>query len=259
MIRLLVFVLLPVWWALPSQATPVPDSSPPPLQTILQGVIARDAETQRALKSMEYDQTVHTERLDTSGHVTRHQDLKMIVRPGAAQEMQVVEARGDDLPADPDQAAQKARGQEMERRKQTLDLKSISARFSVTLLGTSTELGPKTYVLAFEPKTDQPYDTQTEKVLNRLHGRMWIRASDDTILRTEATLLHPVEVAWIFASIDRLDFHYEMPPGGSEYGPAWLQTYVEVAAPLIRIRQRQRIDMTHFRARQVEVSTNKKL
>jgi hypothetical protein len=103
--------------------------------------------------------------------------------------------------------------------------------------------------VAFEPKASQPYHSQIEKVLNQLHGRIWVRASDDTILRTEATLLHPVEVAWIFASIAKLDFHYELPSGGTEYGPAWLETSVEVHAPLIVIRQHQRIDMTGFRPR----------
>ena len=130
--------------------------------------------------------------------------------------------RGDNLPADPDEAAQQAKGKELQRRQQTLDLKALSTRFTLTLQGTSNDLGSKAYIVAFEPKPNQPYHSQTEKVLNQLHGRIWVRASDDTILRTQATLLHPVRVAWIFASITRLDFHYELPAGGSEYGPAWL-------------------------------------
>jgi hypothetical protein len=235
-----------------------PSPAVPSLPAILEGVIARDAETQRELRSMEYDQTVHTERLDAKGSVTHNQDLKIIVRPDAAQELQVVEVRGDDIPTDPDEAARQAQGKERERRKQTFDLRSLSTRFFLTLQGISNEFGTRAYVVGFEPKPNQPYRTQTEKVLNQLHGRLWIRASDDTILRTEATLLHPVRVAWIFASIDQLEFHYELPPGGSEFGPAWLQTSVEVTAPLIQIRQRQRIDMTHFRPRESIPSATKK-
>jgi hypothetical protein len=230
-----------------------------PLPSILDGVIARDAQTQRELKSLEYDQTVHTERLDTQGHVTGHQDVKMIVRPGASPEIQVVQVKGDDIPTDPDQAAQKAKGQEIARHKQNFDLKTIAAHFNITLQGTSTELGPKAYVLAFEPKPNQPYTTQTEKVLDQLHGRMWVRASDNTILRTQATLLHPVDVAWILVTIDQLDFHYELPAGGSEYGPAWMETSVEIAAPLIRIHQRQRVDMDHFRPREPISAMAKKM
>jgi hypothetical protein len=183
-----------------SMAPSPAEEAMPSLPALLNAVVARDAQTQRELKRMAYDERVRTERLDASGRVTQHQDLRLIVRPGAKQELEVVSVRGDNLPADPDEAAEQAKGREMQRRQQ-------------------------------------------------LHGRIWVRASDDTILRTEATLLHPVEVAWIFASITRLDFHYELPAGGTEYGPAWLETSVEVHAPLIAIRQHQRIDMTGFRPR----------
>ena len=228
---------------------PAATSATPPLAAILDGVIARDAQTQGELKGMEYDEHVLTERLDPQGRVTQHQDLQLIVRPGSKQELQVVSVHGDNLPTDPDEAARQAKGKEAERRQQTFDLKSISRRFNLAFQGQSSELGAPAYVIAFEPKANQPYRTQTEKVLNQLHGRIWVRASDDTILRTEATLTHPVEVAWFLASINRLDFRYELPPGGSEYGPAWLDTTVQVRAPLITIAQRQHIEMIHFRPR----------
>jgi hypothetical protein len=243
---LLLIMLAPALLSAPIRA----DDPPPSIQVLLAGVIARDAQTQRELKAMTYDEHVLTERLDAGGKVTQHQDLQLVVRPGAKQELQVVSVHGDNLPTDPDAAARQAQGKEAQRRQQTLDLKSIATRFNLTLQGTSTELGAKAYIVAFEPKPNQPYHSQTEKVLNQLHGRIWVRASDDTILRTEATLLHSVDVAWVFASITKLDFHYELPPGGSEYGPAWLQTLVEVRAPLIQIVQCQRVDMDHFRPRQ---------
>ncbi len=217
------------------------------MPALLAAVIARDAQTQRELKAMQYDEHVRTERLDAQDKVTQHQDVQLIVRPGAKNQLQVVSIKGDDLPGDPDAAARQAAGKETQRRQQTLDLKSISTRFNLTLLGQDTALGAPAYIVGFEPKPNQPYHSQTEKVLNQLHGRIWVRASDDTILRTEATLAHPVSVAWIFASIGRLDFHYELPSGGSEYGPCWLETNVEVRAPLLDIRQHQRIDMTGFR------------
>jgi hypothetical protein len=248
--RLLLLLLLTLPARSAPVATPVAPTPPAPsLPVLLDGVIARDAQTQRELKGMVYDEQVHTERLDAAGHVTQHQDLRLIVQPGAKQELKVVSVQGDNLPTNPDEAARQAKGKEMQRRQQTLDLKALSTRFKLTLQGTCTDLGTPAYIVAFEPKPGQPYHSQTEKVLNELHGRIWVRASDDTILRTEASLLHPVQVAWIFASITKLDFRYELPFGGSEYGPAWLQTYAEVRAPLIAICQRQRIDMTDFRPR----------
>jgi hypothetical protein len=56
------------------KSAPAATTNSPTLSAIIDGVIARDAQTQRELKSLEYDQTVHTERLDGQGHVTNHQD-----------------------------------------------------------------------------------------------------------------------------------------------------------------------------------------
>ena len=245
----MVFPALLLAAALTTSPAAPPVSPPPPLSALLAGVVARDAQTQRELKSMQYDEHVKTERLDDAGKTMQHQDLQVIVRPGAKQELQVVSIKGDNLPTNPDDAAQQAKGKELQRRQQTLDLKSIAQRFNLTLLGSSMELGAPTWIVGFEPKEGQPFNSQTEKVLNQLHGRIWVRQSDSTILRTEATLLHPVQVAWVFASITKLDFHYELPSGGSEYGPAWLETVVAVHAPLLHVNQRQRVDMNGFRPR----------
>ena len=78
---------------------------------------------------------------------------------------------------------------------------------------------------------------------------MWIRQQDDVILKTEATLAHPVSVAWIFARIATLDFLYELSGTAGEFGPARLQVSVEVDASLLTIRQRQTVNMTDFQPR----------
>lgn len=241
-----------VWlaWAAPASPPSAGATAPtPPIASILQAVIARDALTQQQLKAMQYREHIVTERLDAQGKVTQRQDMQLIVRPGGDPELQVVSTHGQNLPSNPDEAMAQARKQQAQQRQQSFDLKSVSSRFNLTLQGRSSELGADAYVIAFEPKPNQPYHSETEKVLNQLHGRIWIRASDDIILRTEASLLHPVQVAWIFASVSSLDFHYELPVGGSVYGPAWLETSVRVNAPLLSIAQRQRIDMTDFRPR----------
>jgi hypothetical protein len=230
-----------------------PAATPPPMASILEAVVARDALTQRQLKGMQYREHIQTDRLDAQGKVSQHQDMQLIVRPGGDPELQVVSVRGPNLPTNPDDAAAQAKKQQAQQQ-QTFDLKSISRRFNLTMQGTTSELGATTYIIAFEPKPNQPYHSETEKVLNQLHGRIWVRASDDIILRTEATLLHPVQVAWVFASVASLDFHYELPAGGSDYGPAWLETSVRVDAPLITIAQRQRVDMTDFQPRAAKMA-----
>ena len=230
---------------------PVPAlaAATPPVEAIIQQAIARDAATQKALQSMEYHQTLKTERLDDKEQVTQHQELQMVVRPGTAQEIQVVSEKGDDLPSNPDQAALQAQGKKAQAQKVDLSLKDLAGRFTITLVGTTAIAGQTAYELAFEPKPNQPYHSQTEKVLNHLHGHIWIRAGDYTILKTEATLAEPVEVAWVFAEISELNFHYELDNTSGGLGPAQVQTSVKVTAPFLSIKQRMTVDMTQFQPR----------
>jgi hypothetical protein len=233
--------------ALPaSTLTPL---APPPLATIIRNVVARDEANQKELQSMQYHQSLHSEMLGDDGKVTKHEDVQMIIRPGARDEIQIVSATGDEIPSDPDQAAQKAKGDEAKRKNLRIALKDLAQRFVVTLAGTDVVNSQPAYVLAFEPRKDQPYQNQTEKILNQLHGKMWISAANYSVLRTQATLAHPVDIVFFLATINTLDFHYELqgPPGAM--GPAEVRTAVVINAPFITIRQRMTVEMTQFSPR----------
>jgi hypothetical protein len=223
--------------------------STPPLATIIQQVIARDDANQKELQSMEFHETLKTEQLAADGHVTKQQEVKMILRPGATDEVTVLSAKGDDLPTDPDAAARKAKGEQAKTKSMRFALKDMSDRFIIALAGTNVFRGQPVYVLTFEPKPNQSYRDQTEKVLNQLHGRMWISTADYSVLKTDATLAHPVDVAWFLAQITSLDFHYELRGGPGAMGPAFIQTSVVVDAPFVTIRQKMSYDMTDFASR----------
>jgi hypothetical protein len=221
----------------------------PSLAIIIREVVARDEANQKALHSMEYQETDRSERLDDKGHAIQRQEVRMLVRPGTAHEVQVLAVKGDDMPTNPDEAVRQAQGKSAQRTKITFALKDMTNRFHISLVGTNTFQGQPVYVVAFTPKPDQPYRDQTEKVLNNLHGRMWISTKDYSVLKTEATLAQPVEVAWIFAAVTALDFHYELDNTTGGMGPAYIKTYVVVHAPFISIRQRMDVDMTEFQPR----------
>lgn len=223
--------------------------SPPSLATILAGLIARDQATQKTLKSLQYHQALQIERLDEQDKVTQKQEIQMIVRPGATDEMEVISEKGDDLPANPDQAHLQAQGKKFQKQKFDFALKEMINRFTITLAGQETLRGQPVYVLVFEPKPDQPYRNQTEKVLNHLRGRTWVSTRDYSVLKTEATLAEPVEVAWIFAKISMLNFNYELDNVPGQLGPAQVKTSIEVNAPFITIRQRMKVDLTQFEPR----------
>jgi hypothetical protein len=245
--RQTIFAVLLAFLAAPISASGA-DSSPP-LSDLIARVVARDAANQKALQAMEYHEVVSTERLDARGKITGQEELRMIVRPGAAQEVQVLSAKGDNLPSDMDEAAQQARGQEAQKKKMNFALKDMVGRFEVTEQGMGQLMGQPVYILGFEPKADQAYRDETEKVLNHLHGRMWISTQDYSVLKTEASLAQPVDVAWIFAQVSALNFHYELNNTSGGMGPSRIEVSVAVDAPFIAIRQRMTVDMTDFRPR----------
>jgi hypothetical protein len=247
---LLPFLFFPLAGAFAEEPTP-------PLATIIRQVIARDDANQKVLQSMEYHQTLKTERLDDNGQVMKEQELGMLVRPGATPEIQVLSAKGDDLPSDPDQAALKVQGKAAQTKKINFSLKDMANRFNISLAGMDTFEGQSVYVVAFAPKPDQPYRDQTEKVLNQLQGKMWVSTKDYAVLKTEANLAEPVEIAWIFASITDLQFHYELNNTSGGMGPAWIQTSVKVDAPFFSIRQRMTVNMTQFEPREKSLLSGK--
>jgi hypothetical protein len=239
-------LLLALFWTLPARAIADPS---PPLSVIVAKVIERDDANQKALQSMEYHQHLKTERLDEHDQVTQRQEMQMIVRPGARDEVQVISEKGDNLPANPDQAALQAQGKKAQSQKMNFSLKDMVNRFNVHLEGTDTIGNQPVYVIAFEPKPNQPYRDQTEKVLNRLHGRMWVSTHDYSVMRTEATLAEPVNVAWIFAQVSGLSFRYDLDNSTGGMGPARIETFVKVDAPFISFRQRMTVDITQFEPR----------
>jgi hypothetical protein len=221
----------------------------PPLSTIIREVVARDDATQKVLHSLQYHQVLDSEQLDKNDKVIKQQEVQMIVRPGASDEIQVVSEKGDNLPENPDEATLQAQGKKAQKQKVNFALKDIVSRFNVAFVGTGTVQNQSVYILSFEPKADQTYHNQTERVLNHLHGRMQVSTRDYTILQTDATLADPVEVAWIFAKVSALDFHYELNNTTGGYAPAQILTSVKVDAPLVTIRQRMKIVITHVEPR----------
>jgi hypothetical protein len=224
---------------------------------LLERIVAKDDANQLALKSLQYHERLVLEQIGEAKHVSKRQEAEMIIRPGDSPEVQVLSTHGDDLPSDPEEAAKQAKGQEEQRKRTNLSLRELSSRFNLKFLGRTDTHGEPVYLIGFEPKPGQPYNNQTERVLNHLKGKMWIRVSDAAVLKIEATLAEPVAVAWIFASISRLDFNYDLLQDSNGIGPCQVNTLVQVDAPLMTIRQNILVNMDKFEPRQpVQVQSN---
>jgi hypothetical protein len=197
---------------------------------------------------MQYDQVANVEQLNDSNQTTKHEVLQMLVRPGGHPSMLVLSTKGDNLPSNQTQA--QAQGNDVEGNKQNFTLSALVNRFAITLVGEDQIDGEPVYVIAFTPKPDQPVRDETEKVVNQLQGQMWISQRTFNVLQTEATLVHPVSVAWFLAQIPTLDFHYAMPTDpGDGFAPCQVKITLEVKAFFVGYHVRQTIDMANFRPR----------
>lgn len=224
---------------------------PPPLPVIIQRVVDRAGAEQKMLSTMQYDQLALIDDLDDAGHSVRHQESSTTVRPGAAQPVAPESAKGHSSSAD---SARKSRRdglhENVDQGRQQFSLAKMVDHFNVTFEGEVDLAGRPAYLLGFEPKKDQDADGLIERVLNQLHGRIWVNPVNYSILRTDAHLVAPVSIGYFIATIKQLDFHYLF-EGKSvkDLGPAELTITVWVDIPVLpSIHQRQVLKLTNFRA-----------
>jgi hypothetical protein len=226
--------------------------APPPMATIVQQVIAQAQATLEALQSLEFHATLNVDQLDGLGQVTQQQKLQLLVRPGAPQEIKVLSdtGAGGNHPAHPKEAPPRPT-QDIETRKSQINvgLNDLVNRFDLAVAGTGALQGQPVYIVSFEPKPDQPAPNVMIKILNYLHGRVWVSARDYSVLKMEATLTRPVPVAWIFAHVNSVDFHYELNHAPGVMGPAHIEGSFRFDAPLITISRRMTIETTPFQPR----------
>jgi len=226
---------------------------PSPDELVLK-VLARDEADQAALTHYQYHQKVTTEWLNSDGTVRHGSQLEMVVHPGEAGDFSIV-ADGKGGVLSPDQATdqQRKEARDSEKLKANFSLRQLAGRFNIKASGPVTLRGQSAYILAFSPRPGQPYGNRIEKVFNNLTGKMWVSTDDYSILQTEAQLAKPVDMAWVFATMKGLEFHFRAAPipGANPplYGPAEFDLDFRVDVTIREIRQRQRISMDDYQAK----------
>jgi hypothetical protein len=206
-------------------------------QEIVDRVVARDKLLQQRRKAFDYDLTITREKLDDRGAVTsrtvEHQVVKGDHRPDYG-------TRND--PGAPEDAAKKAAHEE------PFNLLDILGHYQYALDGEEEADGVLCYKIAFTPKPDMPYANREEKVLNAVGGHLWASKKDFSLVRNQGSLLHPVSVAWIFASLKQLDFQADtMPLPNGDAGPAQVQYSYDVGIPFSSIHERDTRRMSNYR------------
>jgi hypothetical protein len=216
----------------PLRAEPTPTAD-----EIIHKLVARDKELVQRRKAFDYDMAITREKLDDKDAVVSTERDSVVVegdrRPGYGTRA---------VTGDPEQEAQKTSKEE------PFELLKIIDHFTYTVEGDETVDGVDCYKIAFTPKPDMPYDNREEKVLNNVSGHIWASKLDYSVIKNEGHLLRPVSVAWIFATLREMDFHFDamqMPNG--DYGPGHLQYSYLVSVPFVDMHERDIRVMSGYR------------
>lgn len=120
--------------------------------------------------------------------------------------------------------------------------RELIERFAYRLLDTEDREGRRTYVLAFEPRTDRRGGGGVpDRILSRLKGRMWVDVLELEPVRVESSLREPVAIGGFLAVLD--EFRIEMVRRRLPSG-VWVDERVDTSVGGRKLFQRFRGRMT---------------
>jgi hypothetical protein len=231
-------------------ATSLLRAAAPPVSEIVKNVVARDEAQQKELAQYAYHQRVRTEKLNPDGTVRSASEIVMTVHSGDDFTI-VADGSGNVLAPTQVTDRQRKEARDSEKLKASFSLRRLAGRFDIAMKGEATVAGKAAWVVAFTPRPDQPFRNRIEKILNNLAGTMWIAQDDYSILRTEAKLVHPVDMAWFFATMENLNYSYRANPSPDgtppSLRPAEFDVTFDIDVMTRQIRQRQAISMSDYR------------
>ena len=224
------------------------DPAPPELSVrdIVQKAVVRDDARRERRVTFEADQTIRTERLDTSGKVLDSKTVHMVAHP--TKDILFATQTGSSSASSAGQPnADTVKAQHIMA---VMNLGKLAPRFTETVTGSAVIQGRECYVVGYRPKPGQSADTREEKVVNNVAGRFWIAKDNFDILQSEGSLVSPVTVAFIasVASVTRMDFKFHSQPlPNGDVGPADISVDMAIHAPFYDFRQLQVNTFTNWR------------
>ena len=235
----LVLAAAPVSAPVSSPVTPATTSLT--AEQIIQKLVARDKVLVARRKAFDYDVAITRQKLGYDGSVTETLRDSVLVTENNGPSYNTRSGDGS-----PDEEQRKT------AREEPFELLKIIDHYNYTLEGEQTVDGVACYRIRFTPKPDQPYTNREEKVLNNVSGLIWAAKSDFSLIKDEGSLLRPVSVAWIFATLREMEFRFDamlMPNG--DYGPGHLQYRYLVSIPFGQLSERDTRVSSNYRPAKV--------
>jgi hypothetical protein len=227
------------WFCLCLLLATIPAGAQTPLtaQEIIDRVVARDKVLVERRKAFDFDIAITREKLNPDKTV-------------ASTERETAVIAGNHAPGYGTRPAADNPDDEAENtsREEPFEFLNIIDHYTYALQGEETVDGADCYKIAFAPKPDMPYDNREEKVLNHVSGHIWASKQDFSVIKNEGWLMHPVSVAWVFASLREMEFHFDavrMPNG--DYAPGRLMYRYLVSIPFMQLHERDTRVMSNYR------------
>ncbi len=142
---------------------------------------------------------------------------------------------------------------QQQSREEPFELLKIIDHYTYIVDAEETVDGVPCWRILFRPKPGMPYDNREEKVLNNTAGHIWASKADFSLIRNEGWLVRPVSVAWVFATLREMHFHFDamrMPNG--DYGPGRLQYSYLVDIPFFTLHERDTRAMSNYRPHEAQ-------
>ncbi len=208
-------------------------------EDMIRKIAARDKELVERRKAFDYDIAITREKLNSDNSVASKETEKVTMRGNVSPSYHT---RSDK----PDEEAKQ------QSREEPFELLKVIDHFTYTVEGSETVDGVDCWRIHFVPKDNMPYENREEKVLNNTAGYIWASKADYSLIRNEGALLHPVSVAWVFATLKKMNFRFDamlMPNG--DYGPGHLQYTYLVDIPFwFDMHERDTRAMSNYRPHQ---------
>ncbi len=217
----------------------------PTADQIIEKVVAQEDLNYEKAKNWEFEQHLVTQRLDGDEKVKSEKTKTITYRPEGKLSFSVGGLKDQGDKAEVGIGLSNDKDDEKEGKfSEALKMRELQPFYVFSLVGEGDLNGEKVWMLDFEPKPDmeEKAEGQKQKVLTRLHGRLWIHPKYFAIMKADCSLVRPMPFAWLdLVSLRILRIQYETV---FHENKVWLPKSMEVYY-LVRI-----LFLSHIRERQ---------
>jgi hypothetical protein len=227
-------------------------------------------ENQRvALRDWQYNQTLTTHQLDSSGNVIARGTWQSIVRPGDPRPLEYVGERMEgklsffksESSSSSASSASPAKSKPTETKSEEKNQSETAVeavhkydlrdRYNWKRLPDATVAGDTAYLIAFEPKPNQVARSREERFFSLLAGKLWVSRDDFAVLKMDVALQSPCHLFWILAQVTTFKFTYilEASRGPRLFRLSKATAKTVVSFPFYAVRQKHWLTIDKYEPR----------